>query len=357
MIGDLSDIVRVLVPAFTAFVTGMLLTPVVTHYLYTYKAWKKTPGKTGLDGTPAHEFNNLHNAHEVRAPRMGGIVVWASVLVTIVGIALVARFVPDASILKFDFLSRNQTWIPLATLIVGAVVGFVDDLFIVRPGGGSGLRLSLRLLIVVLLSSLIGLWFWMKLDVTAVGVPFGAPLEIGWLIVPLFILVSLALYASGVIDGIDGLSGGVFGSVFASYAIIAFAQNQIDLAAFSSAVVGGLLAFLWFNIPPARFYMSDTGTMALTLTIATLAFMTDDLGGGIGIAVLPIIGGLLVATVASDIAQVVSKKLFGVKLLRIAPLHHHFEALGWPGHKVVMRYWVLSIVFAFLGVIIALAAA
>ena len=170
-------------------------------------------------------------------------------------------------------------------------------------------------------------------------------------------MVSLALYASGVIDGIDGLSGGVFGSIFASYSIIAFAQNQLDLAAFSAAIVGAILAFLWFNIPPARFYMSDTGTMALTLTIATIAFMTDDLGGGVGIAVLPIIGALLVATVASNIAQVISKKYFGRKLLRIAPLHHHLEAIGWPGYKVVMRYWVLSVVFAFVGVIIALAGA
>ncbi len=354
MATELSDVVRVLVPAFMSFVVGMAITPLVTHYLYTYKAWKKNAGKTGLDGSPAHEFNNLHSVHEVRAPRMGGIVVWASVLITIVGIAILARFVPDAAILKFDFLSRNQTWIPLATLIVGAAVGFLDDLYMIRPGG-RGLPLSYRLIIVILLSTFIGTWFWAKLEVTAVGIPFGAPLEIGWLVVPLFVLISLALYASGVIDGIDGLSGAVFGSVFASYAIIAFAQNQIDLAAFSAAVVGGILAFLWFNIPPARFYMSDTGTMALTLTIATIAFMTDDLGGGVGIAALPIIGALLVATVASNIAQVVSKKYFGKKLLRIAPLHHHFEALGWPGYKVVMRYWVLSAVFAFLGVIIALA--
>ena len=339
MVTDLSDIVRVLVPAFTSFVVGMVLTPVLTHYLY---------------GAPAHGFNQLHNTHEVRAPRMGGIVVWGSVLITIVGIALVARFIPDASVLKLDFLSRNQTWIPLATLIVGAIVGLIDDLYVIRPGG-KGLRLSYRLFIVIILASFVGMWFWAKLEVTAVNIPFGTPLEIGWLIVPLFVLVSLALYASGVIDGIDGLSGGVFGSIFASYAIIAFAQNQIDLAAFSAAIVGGLLAFLWFNIPPARFYMTDTGTMALTLTIATIAFMTDDLGEGVGIAVLPVIGGLLVATVASDVAQVVSKKFFGKKILRIAPLHHHFEALGWPGYKVVMRYWVLSIVFAFLGVIIALA--
>lgn len=349
----LSDIVRILAPAFAAFVVGMAITPLVTRYLYAYRAWKKSPGKTGLDGSPALAFNDLHMENEVRAPRMGGIVIWASVLITILGIALVARFVPDAAILKLDFLSRNQTWIPLATLIIGAAVGFVDDLFVIRPGG-KGLPLSYRLLIVILLSLFVGWWFWAKLEVTSVGVPFGSPLEMGVLIVPLFVLVSLALYASGVIDGIDGLSGAVFGSVFASYAVIAFAQDQIDLAAFSAAVLGGILAFLWFNIPPARFYMSDTGTMALTLTVATIAFMTDDLGGGVGVAVLPVIGALLVATVASNIAQVAWKKLFGKKLFRIAPLHHHFEAIGWPPYKVAMRYWVLSIVFAFLGVIVAL---
>ena len=351
----LSDIVRVLVPAAATFIIGMAITPIVTHYLYAFRAWKKQPGKRALDGSQALEFNRLHVEQEVRAPRMGGIVIWGSVLITIIGIAVVAKFVPSAEILKLDFLSRNQTWIPLATLLVGAFVGLIDDLLVIRPGG-EGLSLRYRLIIVIALASAIGWWFFDKLDVTAVNIPFADPLEIGWLVVPLFILVSLALYASGVIDGIDGLSGGVFGSVFASYAVIAFAQQQIDLAAFSAAIVGGILAFLWFNIPPARFYMSDTGTMALTLTIATIAFMTDDLGGGVGISVLPVIGALLVATVASDIAQVVSKKFFGRKLLRIAPLHHHFEALGWPGTKVVMRYWVLSIVFAFAGAIIALAA-
>ncbi|MDP3965528.1 MAG: hypothetical protein Q8Q13_01890 [bacterium] len=349
----ISDLVRVLVPAATAFTIGILSTPILTHYLYKYKAWKKHPGKTALDGTQASEFYRLHEESEVRAPRMGGIVVWGSVVLTIIGIAIVARFVPGAETLQLDFLSRNQTWIPLAALIIGALAGLIDDLMVIRPESG-GMPLRLRLFIVVILSSYVGWWFWSKLGVTALNIPFGTPLEIGWLIVPLFILVSLAVYASGVIDGIDGLSGGVFASVFASYAIIAFAQNQIDLASFCASVVGGLLAFVWFNIPPARFYMSDTGTMGLTLTIAVVAFMTDNLGGGVGILVLPVIGALLVATVASDIAQVVSKRFFGKKLFRIAPLHHHFEAIGWPGYKVVMRYWVLSVVFAFAGVIVAL---
>lgn len=349
----LPDIVKVLVPATASFMIGMAITPAVTHYLYKFKAWKKTAGKTALDGSAAEGFNRLHETREVRAPRMGGIIVWASAALTIIGIALIAGLFPHEILSKLNFLSRNQTWVPLATLLVGAFAGIIDDIMVIRPKG-KGLPLSLRIGVVVVLSACIGWWFWNKLDVTAIGIPFGTPLEIGWLVVPLFILVSLALYASGVIDGIDGLSGGVFGSVFASYAIIAFAQQQIDLAAFSAAILGGLLAFLWFNIPPARFYMSETGTMALTLTIATLAFTTDSLGGGVGISVLPVIGALLVATVFSNIAQTISKKYFGRKLFRIAPLHHHFEALGWPEYKVVMRYWVLSIVFAFAGVTLAL---
>lgn len=351
----MSETVRVLIPAVATFAVGMAMTPFLTHYLFKYKAWKKRPGKNGLDGGAASEFNRLHEKNEVRAPRMGGIVVWGSVLITIIGIAILSALLDSANVDLLNFLSRSQTWIPLLALFIGAVAGLVDDVFTVRDSG-EGLSIRLRLLIVVVLAGILGLWFYAKLDVTTVNIPFASPLELGWLIVPFFILLSLAVYASGVIDGIDGLSGSVFISIFTAYAIIAFAQNQIDLAAFTAAIVGGLLAFLWFNIPPARFYMSDTGTMSLTLALAVIAFMTDSLGDGYGIAALPVVGALLVITVASNIAQVCWKKMFGRKLLRVAPLHHHFEAMGWPGYKVTMRYWVLSIIFAFLGVILALSA-
>jgi phospho-N-acetylmuramoyl-pentapeptide-transferase len=351
----LSDILRVLVPASASFLIGITITPVVTHYLYAYKAWKKRSGKTALDGTRAEEFNRIHETNEVRAPRMGGIVVWGSVVLTVAALELIARFVPGADVLHLEFLSRSQTWIPLSALVIGALAGLIDDLLTIRPDG-AGLSLRVRLFIVVALSLFIGSWFFFKLDVTSVNVPFADPLFLGWLVVPLFIFISLAVYASGVIDGIDGLSGGVFASIFGSYAIIAFVQEQIDLAAFSAAVAGALFAFLWFNIPPARFYMTDTGTMGLTLALAVVAFMTDSLGGGVGIAALPVIGFLLVLTVGSNIVQVVSKHVFGKKIFRVAPLHHHFEAIGWPGYKVVMRYWVLSVVFAILGVILALSA-
>lgn len=351
----LSDVVTVLIPAGAAFAIGIAGTPLLTHYLYQYRAWKKNPGKMALDGSTASVFNGLHTEREVRAPRFGGIVVWGSAgLVTLI-LAALAYIIPEPTFTKLDFLSRSQTWVPLGALLAGACIGFVDDLLIIRPTG-EGIRLRYRLIAVFLLSLAVGWWFYDKLDVTSVNVPFSSPLYLGILIVPFFVALSLAIYASGVIDGLDGLSGGVFASIFASYAIIAFVQDQIDLAAFCAAIVGGLLAFLWFNIPPARFYMSDTGTMALTLTLPVVAFLTDSLGDGVGVAVFPLIGAILVATVASDILQIASKRLLGKKLFRIAPLHHHFEALGWPAEKVVMRYWVLSIACAFLGVIVALTA-
>lgn len=348
----ISDVVRVLVPAGLAFGVGIACTPILAYYLYKYKAWKKTGGKVAYDGNAAEVFNSLHTANEVRAPRFGGVVVWGSVAIVTIALVTLAKLNPTPLTEQLDFLSRSQTWVPITTLLVGALIGFIDDLYIVTPGG-SGLRLRYRLILVALLSLFIGWWFYDKLDVTSINIPLGDPIYLGILIVPFFIALSLAFFAGGVIDGIDGLSGGVFAAIFASYAVIAFAQNQIDLAALCATIVGGLLAFVWFNIPPARFYMSDTGTMALTLAIPPIAFLTDSLGEGVGVAVLPIIGGILVVTVASVILQLIWKKIFGRKLLRIAPLHHHFEAIGWQPEKVVMRYWVLSIVLAFLGVIIA----
>src|SRR5581483_2353675 len=128
------------------------------------------------------------------------------------------------------------------------------------------------------------------------------------------------------------------------------------IAAFAAAVSGGLLAFLWFNIPPARFYLSETGTMGLTLALVVVAFLTDTLPHehGRGVMVLPIIALLLVVTVLLNIVQMVGKRVFHVKILRIAPLHHHFEALGWPPYKVTMRYWVVGVLAAIIGMTLAL---
>lgn len=352
-------IAKVFLPTAIAFFIGVFITPIVTHYLYKHRVWKAQAGKgAGYGGGQTPVFDRLHSKSDTNTPRMGGIVIWGSVLLTIMTISLLQLFFPDSPYSQLNYLSRSQTWLPLVALLVGAAVGIIDDYLVVRGKGGhfaGGLPLSQRLLVVAATALFCAWWFYTKLEVSSVSLLGFGYLELGWLFIPFFVLVAIAVYASGVIDGIDGLSGGVFMFIFAAYAGIALLQQQNDIAAFCATLVGGILAFLWFNIPPARFYMAETGVMALTMSLTVIAFMTDALGGGKGVSLLPIIGALLVITVASDIIQVVSKKWRGRKVFMIAPVHHHFEAVGWPGYKVTMRYWVLGFIFAVLGILVAIA--
>lgn len=354
------DIVKVFLPAVGAFILGVLVTPILTNYLYSHKMWKKKSGKMALDGTEAVIFNELHKEKDINTPRMGGIIIWFSSAVIIIGIWLVSKFFPGDIIGKLDFLSRSQTWLPLATLVLGALAGLIDDYLEIKRseninGKNGGLSLKIRLTIVSVIAIACALWFYVKLDVVGIGLPFGfGEFYLGPLFILLFLATTLFIYAGGVIDGLDGLSGGVFASIFAAYGGIAFYQQQIDLAAFCATVVGGILAFLWFNIPPARFYMTETGIMGLTITLTVVAFMTDRLGEGYGFLVLPIIALPLVITVLSNLIQVFSKKFRGKKVFLVAPLHHHFEAIGWPAYKVTMRYWIFSLICAILGITVAL---
>lgn len=350
-------VLTILLPSLVAFIIGIAITPIVTHYLYKHKVWKKKAGKGagyGGGGTPL--FDELHKEKDTNTPRMGGIVIWASVLLTTLFFILFGSLSETDPIASLNFFSREQTWLPLFALVSGAIVGFIDDLLIVRDTGthfAGGLPLSQRLVVVIATAAFIAWWFYDKLEVTTVSFFQATPIELGILFVPFFIFVAVCVYMSSVIDGIDGLSGGVFMTVFAGYTGVALLQAQYDIAALCSVFVGAILAFLWFNIPPARFYMTETGIMALTMTLTVVAFMTDTLGDGVGVSVLPIIGFMLLITVAANTIQIVSKKFFKRKVFLVAPLHHHFEALGWPAEKVVMRYWIISIVCAVVGVIIA----
>jgi len=344
---------KVFIPAALAFLVGIALTPLLTHFLYKYKMWKPRAGKLAFDGSAATTFNGLHAEREVGTPRFGGVIVWASVLLSAGIVSALAAFFHTPFLQGLAFISRTETWIPLATLAVGALVGGIDDLFEIR--GRAGLRLRTRLLIVAVVALLCAFWFYYKLGISSTSILFIAhPVQLGVLFIPFFVGIALFIYAGGVIDGVDGLAGGVFMSIFAAYAGIAIFEHHPSLAAFCAAMVGGLLAFLWFNIPPARYYLSETGTMGLTLSLTVVAFLSDTLSGGRGIAVLPIIGLLLVVTVLSDIVQILSKRFFGKKIFRIAPLHHHFEALGWPPYKVTMRYWIVGIVAAIIGMTVAI---
>lgn len=346
------SVVKVFIPLAIAFFIGIVITPFLTHYLYKYKLWKKKARNEGLGGGATPIFNGLHKEKEVGTPRMGGIIIWMSVLLTIILVWLIAQMFPSSVTAKLNFLSREQTWLPLFTLIAASLVGLVDDFLVVYGRGGyiaGGLPLRMRIGIVLLIGLIGGWWFYSKLGVSSIDIPFDGTLELGAFIIPFFMLTMLALFSGGVIDGIDGLAGGIMAAIFSAYAGIAFFQSQIDLAAFCAVIVGSILAFLWFNIPPARFYMSETGMLGLTTALTVVAFLTKN------VIILPIIALPLFIASLSVIIQVTSKKLRnGKKVFLVAPIHHHFEALGWPAYKVTMRFWVISIFFAVVGMIIGL---
>ncbi len=344
--------IKVLLPAFIAFVFGITITPWLTHYMYKYKMWKRNSRSNENTEQMSPEFQKIHNeAGEMSTPRPGGGVVWLSVLVVVAVVALISWIFPNDATAKLNFLSRNQTLLPLFALIFASLVGLADDLLQIygkASNHSDGISRRLRILVVLLIGAVGAWWFYTKLDVISLHIPFWGDWIIGWWIVPAFMLVTLGTFTGSWIDGIDGLAGGVMASAFGAYALIAFEQQQYDIAAFCTAIIGGLLAFLWFNIPPARYYLAETGMLGLTVTLAIVAFLTDQ------VIVLPIIAFPLVLTSASSTLQIFSKKFFKKKILRIAPLHHHFEAIGWPSYKVTMRYWVISIICAILGTVIAL---
>ena len=347
------NVLKVFAPSAIAFFIGILLTPVLTNFLYKHKLWKKKAGKVAPDGRETPIFNELHKDKEIGTPRMGGVVIWASALLTIGTIWILSIvFSANPFFQKLNFLSRGQTWLPLLTLLIGAMVGLVDDILQVKGEGDkmSGLSFGKRVFVVGLLGLVGALWFYYPLEVSSIRIPFmQSPLELGIFFIPFFIFVMLSLFSSGIIDGLDGLAGGLMAIIFAAYAGIAYFQNQIDLAAFCTMLVGGILAFLWFNIPPARFYMSETGILGLTTALTVVAFLTN------AVVVLLLIAFPLLITSLSVIIQLASKKLrHGKKVFKVAPLHHHFEAIGWPSYKVVMRYWIIGIIMAIIGMVIAL---
>jgi phospho-N-acetylmuramoyl-pentapeptide-transferase len=345
------DILKIIGPTVLTFFIGIFITPFFTRYFYKYKMWKKSPRTHSGDITSDH-FKEIHNTdHEISTPRVGGVIIWVAVLLTVAVIYLFYKLFPGLEIEGLNFFSRSQTVVPLAAFFFAALVGLVDDLLQIF-GQGTYARDALhyrkiKIVFVTLIGLSIALWFYYKLDFVSILVPFFGVWYLGFWFVPLFVLVVLATFSTSVIDGIDGLAGGVLAACFTAFAAIAFFGAQYDISALSGAIAGGILAFLWFNVPPARFYMGETGMLSLTVVLAVIAFLTDS------VLLLPVIALPLVATSASVILQTCSYKYFGKRrVFKVAPLHHHFQALGWPREKVVMRYWIVSVVCAITGVIL-----
>lgn len=345
------NVIKVLGISAIASAVAVLWAPYLIHFLYKHQLWKKTARSKTIDGQEAVVFNSLHKDRETKVPRMGGVLI----VVTVIGVTflfyIISLLFPDSPLANMNFFTRSQTWLPLFTLVAASLVGLLDDILVVASVGkyiGGGLAFKKRLLTVVTIGLIGGIWFYWKLGWDVVSIPLLGHMPVGIFYIPLFIVVMVACWAGGIVDGLDGLAGGTFASIFAAFSIISFSEGKIDLATFCAVIAGTLAAFLWFNIPPARFYMSEVGILGLTTTLSVVAFLTDS------VAVLPIIAGLLVLEVASVIVQLFSKKFLKRKIFLSTPIHHHFEAIGWPAYKVTMRAWILGIVLAIVGVVIKL---
>jgi phospho-N-acetylmuramoyl-pentapeptide-transferase len=340
-------IIKIFFLTALSFASAFLLTPLLTHFLYKYKLGKQIRES---ENTPI--YSAMHQK-KAGTPTMGGIMIWLTVLVLAVIFFILAKFLPDNNWLQhFNFLTRSETLLPLGAMIASALVGLVDDFLGVKKIGknGGGLNMGHRLLIYTVIAAVGALWFYFKLDWDVFHIPFMGNFALGWWYIPLFIFVLVATsFSVNETDGLDGLAGGVLLTSFTAMTAIAFSLGKYDLAAFCGVIIGALLAFLWFNINPARFIMGDTGAMSLGITLGIVAMLTNSA------LLMPIIGIILVIESVSVIIQLTSKKLRkGKKIFISTPIHHHFEAIGWSEPKIVMRFWVISGVSAVIGLIIFL---
>jgi phospho-N-acetylmuramoyl-pentapeptide-transferase len=333
-------LVKILLLSTLAFIFALAFTPLLTNFLYKYKLGKqiRNNGETPI-------FSKLH-AHKAGTPTMGGILIWGTVLAFMVFFSFLSDVMPGEIFKYLNFFSRSETLLPLGALVASAIIGLIDDwLDISGHGvfGGGGLKLRHRLLIYTLIALAGAAWFYFKLDWTVFHIPFFGNFEISWWYIPVFVFIIVATsFSVNESDGLDGLAGGTLFIAFAAYAVIAFALGRYDLAAFCGVILGALLAFLWFNIPPARFYMGDTGAMSLGVTLGVIAMLTNSA------LFLPLIGLIFMIESLSVIIQVLSKVFLS------SPIHHHFQAIGWSEAKIVMRFWVIAALGAILALIIFL---
>lgn len=328
--------IHVLLLGILGFAVAMAITPIYTTFAYKYKWWKKQRTEA-WSGGEATVYNKLHaEKHKRNIPNMAGIIFIAS-------IALITLFLN---------LRRDQTWLPLAGMVAAGVIGLADDIMNIRGANRSvaGMRAAVKFMLYSGVGLIGGLWFYEKLGVHSVYIPGVHEWSIGFGIVILFWFVVVATANSvNITDGLDGLAGGLLVSSFMAYTIICGVQGKYALAGFCLTVVGALLSYTWFNIFPARFFMGDVGSFALGTALGIIAMQTDT------VYVLPIIGAVYVMETGSVIINRLSRKLrHGKKVFLSSPIHHHFEAIGWPETKVTMRFWILGQMAAVIGLVVFL---
>lgn len=332
--------------ALLAFLIALAITPWFVQFLRTNRIGKQLRVEA-VDGREATVFRTYHEK-KGGTPTMGGILIWGSILLTVA----LSRLFSLLGFVDHSLLQRGQVYLPLFVMVSLGILGAVDDYWnICGWGKKRGLDVLPKISFLLIVALLGALWFWLKLDYDSVHVPFVGAVHLGWLYVPVFVFILVGTAnAVNVTDGLDGLAGGLLVIAFATFGALAYLKGLSVLAAFCGVCSGAIAAFLWHNVPPAVFFMGDTGSLALGGMLGVIALMIDQ------VLVLPLIGGVFVLEMLSVIIQLTSKRLRGGKKIFIAaPVHHHFEAKGWGESKVTMRFWIIGAFLAFLGLIVGIA--
>lgn len=353
-IPEVLALAKMITLAFLAFVLAMALSPAVSGLLYKYKIGIRIKDKS-VDGEKLSFVSKLH-AHKQGTPTMGGILIWASVILLALIMKILAPLLSEALgnvwVSRLDFVNRSQTWLPLFALAATALLGLADDYMSIKRIGtnkGGGMRFLWRFVWLFAISAAGGYWFYSKLGWDQFHIPAFGDVSIGLFYIPLFMLVIIFMaISSNETDGLDGLNAGILTQAFVVFAVIAFFQGRMDLAAFCAVIAGALIAFLWFNFYPARFIMGDTGAVSLGATLGVVALLTDSV-----IALLLIVPIYFIESF-SVVIQLFSKRFFGRKVFLAAPIHHHFEAKGWPETKVTVRFWIINGIVSVLGLLVGI---
>jgi len=343
---NLERLSLILGSSITGFLIAFILAPWFTKLLIKFKIGKQIR-ENAISGEKAELFNALH-AKKSGTPTMGGLLIWGTVLVVII----ISRIASGFGLFDRSLLNRKETWIPIFTMITCGILGAIDDYLNIKGVGKTkGISAKLKTFWLIVFSAAGGWWFYEKLGFTSISIPISgvSSIELGWWYIPLFIFVINATANSvNFTDGLDGLASGLLIMSFGAFGIIAFVKGMFILAALCGVICGTISAFLWFNVPPAKFYMGDTGSLALGATLGVIAMLTDQA------LTLPLIGFIYVIETLSVIIQLFSKKFFKRKVFKIAPIHHHFEQSGWAEFTVVMRFWIIGGIMTSMGVVLAL---
>ncbi|MDI6734307.1 MAG: phospho-N-acetylmuramoyl-pentapeptide-transferase [Patescibacteria group bacterium] len=337
------EAIRILIMFALAFVVALFITPFILRLLNKFSLLKKNI----RDEQTAPVFYQFHK-NKSNTPTMGGIIIW----ITVLGLALIFFIFQklfDGFADYFSFVNRAETYLPLAALLFSAIVGFIDDLWGVIGKGpkGGGLTMKQKLILYTAVAAIGAWWFYFRLGWDVLHVPFIGNINIGLWYVPFFIFVLVAsAFSTNETDGLDGLAGGTLFFAFGALVVVSFILQRYDLAVMNAVILGALLAFLWFNIYPAKFFMGDTGSMSLGITLGITAMLTNTA------IFLPFFGIILIIESMSVIIQLISKKIRKKKVFLSTPIHHHFEALGWPESQITMRFWIISAVSTIIGLVL-----